>query len=212
MTQDPIRATSRELAAEYLAKGDDTGWFEELYSRAAQGTAVVPWTDMRPNPMLVEAAPQGTGTALVIGCGFGDDAEYLASLGWRVTAFDVSETAVAQARRRFRQSGVDYVVADLLEPPAQWSFDLVVEIYTIQVLFGQARSRAIDNTIASTAPGGRLLVIARAREESAPAGLWSLHRGEIEAMARPGVRLDSLDEVWDDEEPPVRRWVAWFQA
>ena len=33
-------------------------------------------------------------SALVIGCGMGDDAIELEALGFRVTAFDVSETAI----------------------------------------------------------------------------------------------------------------------
>ena len=207
MTDDLIRATAREMAARAVARGDDTGWFEELYAAAAQGRAVVPWADLAPNPNLVDRLRPGTGTAVVVGCGLGDDAEHLASLGWGVTAFDVSPSAVAKAKERFPASPVSYVAADLLDPPRDWAFDLVVESYTIQVLTGDARRRAIANTAGLVAPGGTLLVIARVLEEGRDAGQmpWPLTRAEMESFATGGLEKVVVEEFLDHEEPPVLR-------
>ena len=54
--------------------------------------------------------------------------EYLASLGYPTTAFDISPAAVEQTRARFPDSAVTYDVADLLALPRGWlgGFDLVV--------------------------------------------------------------------------------------
>lgn len=201
------------MAARSVAAGDDTGWFEELYAAAAVGEAVVPWADLAPNPALVAHAPSGSGTAVVVGCGLGDDAEYLASLGWKVTAFDVSPSAVGQARARFAGSAVEYVTADLLDPPAGWGFDLVVEIFTVQVLTGGARRAAIANCAGLVASGGALLVIARARDEDEPEGRmpWPLTRAEIDSFADGGLTPVVVEEFLDDEEPPVRRWHGEFR-
>ncbi len=142
---DANRAFARRLAADSIAGGDDTGWFETLYAAAGRGAATVPWADPAPNPRMVRAlADGGGGRAVVIGCGLGDDAEHVASLGFSTVAFDVSPTAVATARRRFPRSAVEYVTADLLSPPHSWTgaFDLVVEVYTLQVLTGAARRGA----------------------------------------------------------------------
>ena len=52
----------------------------------------MPWADLAPNPRLVRAlagAADGR-RAIVIGCGLGDDAEHVASLGLTTMAFDVS--------------------------------------------------------------------------------------------------------------------------
>jgi hypothetical protein len=35
----PDRRRLRQLAAEYLAEGDPTGWFERLYEEAEEGKA-----------------------------------------------------------------------------------------------------------------------------------------------------------------------------
>src|SRR5215468_11492444 len=128
---EAARRYARQLAAESIARGDPTGWFEPLYAAAEQRATTVPWADLAPYPGLVSALAgvPGRGRALVIGCGLGDDAEHVASLGFATVAFDVSPTAVDAARRRFPCSTVEYVHADLLSPPQSWvgAFDLVVE-------------------------------------------------------------------------------------
>lgn len=210
--EDRVRATARELAARSLAAGDDTGWFEELYAAARDGDAIVPWADLAPFPGLVDRARPGTGRAVVVGCGLGDDAEFLASLGWSVTAFDVSSTAVAGARERFPDSTVDYLTADLLDLPSVWAFDLVVEVFTVQVLTGDARERAIDAIAGLVAPGGTLQVLARHREEGDDPGQmpWPLTRAEMESFTPHGLTAVRIEDYLDGEEPPKRRWYGEF--
>src|SRR4029453_5193483 len=149
---DANRAFARQLAAESIASGDATGWFEKLYAAAAHGTTTVPWAGQEPTRRLVSALAgfTGGGRALVIGCGLGDDAEHVASLGFTTVAFDVSPTAIAGARRRFPNSTVERPPAHLLSPPPSWTgaFDLVVEVFTLQVLTGAAR-RAAFGRVAS---------------------------------------------------------------
>lgn len=213
------RAYARQLAADSIRRGDATGWFETLYAAAEQGTAKVPWVDLKPLPRLITALAgrAGTGRAMVVGCGLGDDAEHVASLGYATVAFDVSPTAVNTARRRFPLSSVEYVVADLRSPPPSWTgaFDLVVEIFTLQVLTGAARRTGLANTAHLVAPGGRLLVIARARDEEEDPGRmpWPLTRTEIESFQGYGLRGDAIEDVTDHEfGRSVRRWQAWYTA
>jgi hypothetical protein len=132
---------AQRFAAAGLAAEDPTGWFERLYVAAGSGEAVVPWDVGRPNRYLVEWATRervrGAGRrAIVVGCGYGDDAEYVAALGFDTDAFDIAPTAIAEAGRRFGASAVRYRVADVLAPPVEWrhAFGLVVEIYTLQAL------------------------------------------------------------------------------
>jgi SAM-dependent methyltransferase len=114
-------------------------WFEPLYRAAERGEREIPWDRGEPNPALVDwtRGLDGSGRrALVVGSGTGDDAELVAGLGFATTAFDIAGTAIAISRRRFPGSRVDYRVADLLAPPAEWSraFDFVVESITVQAL------------------------------------------------------------------------------
>jgi len=213
------RSRARALATESIARGDAVGWFERLYAEAERGEAVVPWADLAPNPHVVEWLDRerpAPGRALDIGCGLGDTAEDLAQRGFDVVGFDVAASAIAEARRRFPKSRVDYRVADLLALPRDFegAFDLVVECYTLQVLPPEARVRAVEALRRTLRPGGTLLVVARGREESEPPGQmpWPLTRAEVEAIATPELQRVGFEDFLDAEKPPVRRLRAWFRV
>ena len=216
---DP-RARARELAGDSIARGDATGWFEQLYSASEREGFPISWVDLQPNPYLVAwlrgraAAPRGR--AIVIGCGYGDDAELLASRGLEVTAFDVAPSAISRCHDRFAESGVVYEVADVLSPPAGWrrAFDFVFEAYTVQVLPGAARAQCARAIGSLVAPGGTLLAVARSRRADEPEGLmpWPLTRAELDEFAVPGLELRRLDEIVEPGDPPVPRFVAEFVA
>ncbi|WP_309237725.1 class I SAM-dependent methyltransferase [Streptomyces albidus (ex Kaewkla and Franco 2022)] len=212
---------ANKLASESLAKDDPTGWFEQLYARAATGEATVPWDRDEPNALLVGWAEQqglaGAGRrALVIGCGLGQDAEYVAGLGFRTTAFDISPTAIRSVRERFPDSAVDYVVADLLAPPAEWvgAFDLVVESITVQSMPLSVRADAIVNVARMVARGGDLVVISGVREEGEQVDgpPWPLTRSEVDSFAAHGLRATRVEQVPHPEDPDALRWRAHFAS
>ncbi len=211
----PDRTRARELAAEYLAKSDPTGWFERLYREAEEGRSVVPWAELRPNPNLLDfwknqQVPSAGKMALKIGCGLGDVAEQLAEWGFSTTAFDIAESAIRGCRRRFPDSPVQYVVADLLQPPEAWfrRFDFVLESYTLQVLPPEVRAPAMEHAADFVKEGGRLLAIARGREAHEPPGQmpWPLTRPELNHLQEIGLRELSFEDFYDRESPPVRRF------
>ena len=79
---------------------------------------------LAPNRFLVaEAAGLAPGRALDLACGEGRNAIWLASVGWDVTAVDYSDVAIAKARARAAEEGVevDFRVGDLVdfEPEAR---------------------------------------------------------------------------------------------
>jgi SAM-dependent methyltransferase len=194
---------------------DPTGWFEHLYAAAERGEREVPWARDEPRELLVEWAEaqslDGSGHgALVVGCGFGVDAEYLAERGFQTTAFDVAPSAVRAARERHPGSAVDYVVADLLEPPRAWSeaFAFVLESLTVQSLPDAARPTAIANVATLVAPRGTLLVIASGREEAdgpVDGPPWPLTRAEVESFATRGLEAVRIEAL------PGPRWRGEFR-
>jgi SAM-dependent methyltransferase len=215
------RARVRELALQFTQKGDQLGWFEALYQEAGSDNSAIPWADMEPNPRLVEfwqKHPLQTigKRALVIGSGLGDDSEQLATWGFKTTAFDISPTAIAATRKRYPNSAVEYVVADLFDPPAAWrrAFDFVLEVYTVQAFTGELRARAVAKIADLVAPHGQLLVIARGREEGEPEGQgppWPLTRDEIDGFLRAGLAEESFEDYADPEPPWVRRFRALYR-
>jgi len=214
------RTRARQLAAEFHRKGDPTGWFETLYREAEEGKSTVPWVDYHPTPLLVSfwmAYPQQTEgkSALVIGCGLGDDAEQLSTWGFRTTAFDISETAIRATQKRFPNSKVDYHAADLLQPPAEWlgKFDFVFEANTLQVLPAQLRPPAMKNIAGFLRPVGLLLVVARGHEPFEPEGQmpWPLTRAELAGFNALGLEELQFDILPDAGEPDVRRFRALYR-
>lgn len=211
------RERVRELSQQYLAKGDFSGWHEEIYAGAQGDSSGIPWADLAPNPFLVEWVNMyrrdlHDKQALVVGCGLGDDAEYLASLGMHTTAFDISHTAIEWCKQRFPDSSVTYTVANALHPPDTWreQFDLVVEIYTLQVLPAEIRPHGMEALAGCLKSGGRLFIFARGREASEPLGgvPWPLTRAELAEFNRLGLKETSFEDLIDGD---TRRFRVVYQ-
>jgi SAM-dependent methyltransferase len=216
-TSDP-REHVRELAAEYSKRGDSLGWFEELYREAKGETGHIPWADLEPNRFFqawaTETGLEGAGKrALVVGCGLGDDARYLHELGFDVTAFDISPTAIEWAKRLYSDMAIQFEVANLFEPFRGWlgAFDFVLEIYTIQPLPIELREKAIDSIGSFVAPGGRLLVVCRGRDddEETPQLPWPLSRRDLSRFEENGLRRIDFRDFIDDED--TRRFVVEYE-
>jgi SAM-dependent methyltransferase len=211
---------ARKLAAEAIADGDATAWFERIYAAAQVGQTAVPWDNGTPAGLLLDwdrsaGGLHGDGQrAVVVGCGLGEDAEFIASRGFDTTGFDISPTAIQAARQRHPGSPVHYTTADLLKLPAAWrqAFDLVIESNTLQALPDPPRATAIARTGTLVAPRGTLLAMARAREPSEPDNgpPWALTRAEIDALAAPGLVPVRVEDLRAAGRPPSRRWRAEF--
>jgi ubiquinone/menaquinone biosynthesis C-methylase UbiE len=187
---------------------------------AETGDAEIPWNRDEPNPRLVgwteEHQLDGAGrSALVVGSGLGMDAEYVASLGFDTTAFDIAPTAIRVTRERFPDSPVQYLVADLLDPPADWreAFDFVLESITVQALPPHLHAEATKRVTEFVAPRGTLLVLSAAREEGdeADGPPWPLTRAEIEAFGHGDLEPVRIEDLRDPSDPFPRRWRAEFR-
>lgn len=214
---DPEQRT-RELADAARQAGEPTSWFEDLYAAAGSGEAVVPWDRDAPHPLLIEwLANRQIETegkrAIVVGCGRGNDAELISARGFDTFAFDVSPTAVEQARQRYPESSVDYRPADLLDLPPEWlrGFDLVFESLTVQSMPPRLHQQAAAAVASLAGIGGLLVVIASmadpdedtGRDDTAtPAAQqqttgppWPLTATEIGYFAAGGVERSVIETV-----------------
>ena len=218
--QNKLTADTGKLANASIAKGDITGWFEELYQSAGGDSSIIPWADQKPNPYLIEWLDEnkinGEGkTALVIGCGLGDDAEELQHRGYNVTAFDISQTAIEWAKKRFSNSGVEYHVADLFDLPKEWlsSFDFIFECYTIQALPRSVRTEVISKVASLAAPEGLLLIFCRGwRDDQTDDTLpWALKKEELYQFNELGLSEISFEEFWDTYDANRYRFRALYK-
>ncbi len=192
-------------------------WFEAVYARAQNDPALVPWANLAPHPLTkawVGAQARGISglRALDVGCGLGDNAECLAAAGASVTAFDLVESAVEWAKRRFPRTSVDYRAGDLFAPPEAWrgAFDLVHECYTLQALSGPLLPKALAALASFLAPGGKLLLIARARDEDAETEgpPWPLPPSIFAEARQQGLEPLSIEDIAATAEVGRRHWRA----
>lgn len=180
--------------------GEPTRWFEEIWSAGARDEIEVPWdreTAYAPVLDFVDATGASEGRrAVVAGAGLGADAELLAARGYATVAFDIAPSAVELARRRHPDSEVTYLVADLLDLPAELigAFDLVIEVFTVQAIWRGLRSTAVAGIRRLLAPGGEALVIQFVRPDGAAdeGPPWLLDRSEMESFAADDVHLVRL--------------------
>ena len=180
-------------------------FFEQLYRDVGEAYERVPWAALGPRPAMIEwldrDPPVQGAAALVVACGLGDDAEELARRGCAVDAFDYAPTAIAEARRRFPQSAVNYRVADLLDLPRAWDqrFERVVEVQTIQSITPADHRAAIAAIAATVAPGGKLFVRAamRGENDAAPHRPWPLKWSELEWFVAEGLTLTGRLDAYD---------------
>jgi SAM-dependent methyltransferase len=129
-------------------------FWDELYSRRAAESPAV-------NPRLAEiAGPLPPGAALDLGCGAGGDALWLAGRGWRVTAVDISASAVDSLRQRADRTGepVTALRVDLADDFPDGAFDLVSAQY-LHTPFALDRARVLRTAAKALNRGGRLAVV-----------------------------------------------------
>jgi SAM-dependent methyltransferase len=214
------REKARRLAGRFAEQGDAVGWFDAFYREAAGDRTAIPWADLEPNPFF-KAWAEKTGlkgegrTALVVGCGLGDDARYLYDLGFRVTAFDISPTAIEWAKQLHTETDIHFETADLLEPFRGWlgAFEFVLEVYTIQPLPVDMRSRVIDAIAGFVAPAGELVVVTKGRDDDEePTVLpWPVSRRDLSRFRANGMVEQQFEVMLGDEEVPETRFVVVYE-
>jgi len=216
---DPI--AYKQMVRDYQKNDDPTGWCNSIYVDAQGDYKGVFWADLEASPYLLQWCEQNPveknkKKAIVIGCGVGDDAQALDELGYKVTAFDISEEAISLCKNRYPDTKVDYLVADLFDYPRQWleNFDLIYECNTIQILPGKYRIQARKAISSLAATNAHILVSCRARnkgekENEIP---LPLDREEIDEFINTDKLSQVSFEAYDDtQEPPVPHFFAVYK-
>ena len=196
-----------------IVENKPTEWFEKLYITTTESGAGIPWANMAPHPLFKnwidknELRSNGK-TALVVGCGLGDDAIELELQGYQVTAFDVSKSAIELCKKRFPNSQVHFVQADLLKGIPQWNakFDFVLEIFTIQALPPKYEQTLIQHVSDFVSDNGILVIVTEIQKEKRSfenGPPWLLNIGYIQSFKNKGLNQvyhtnNKLAEIGDE--------------
>src|SRR5258708_4755154 len=122
-----------------------------------------PWDIGQPQPAIVRLASDGgfTGAVLDAGCGTGENALHVASLGLSVLGVDVAETALAIARKKAGDRGieVEFATADAfhLERLGR-RFQTVLDCGLFHTFDGNERAEYVASLASVTKHDGTLYV------------------------------------------------------
>lgn len=175
-----------------------------------------PWDIGRPQPEVVRLAEEGeiVGDVVDLGCGTGENALYLASLGRRVLGVDGAPTAVERARAKAAERGLPaaFLVADALDlGKLRRRFETGLDCGLFHT-FGPEQRRAYAHSLCEVlSPGAALHVICFSDAEPPGPGPHRISEYEIgEAFRSLFVITKIRPGVLDTRRPdgPAKAWVA----
>jgi SAM-dependent methyltransferase len=177
-----------------------------------------PWDVGRPQPAVVRLAAEGgfAGPVLDAGCGTGENALHLASLGCSVLGVDVAATALASARQKADDRGVqvEFAVADALRLEGLGRrFARVLDCGLFHTFDGDERPRYVASLASVTEHDGQLYVVCLSDDGPNP-GPHPVRRDELGAAFTPstGWRVTAIEpdrlqtRFHDDNGAPA--WLA----
>lgn len=193
----------------------EVSW-EDHYKNA---TERLPWDIGTPSPELEEAFRQLSlkgKPVLEIGCGTGTNAIWMAQQNCKVTATDISPTAIEQAKAKTSQAkaNVDYVLADICEEPAvkDGSVDFVFDRGVYHVMSAEKRSVFAMRVANSLSSGGFWLCLAGSKDEvreNPEVGPPQLSAVEVLEPMEKFFEIHKVDRAYF-ELPNGTRHVAWL--
>jgi len=126
----------------------------------------IPWNIQSPPDALVQLVKSGEVPpckTIDLGCGAGNYAIYLASLGFDVTGVDISPTAIKLAREQASEKRVlcDFLVADVIGDlhEIKETFDFAYDWELLHHIFPENRRKYVHNVHRILHPGGKYLSI-----------------------------------------------------
>jgi SAM-dependent methyltransferase len=174
-----------------------------------------PWDVGGPQPAVARVAAGGgfVGTVLDAGCGTGENALHVASLGLSVLGVDVAETALAIARRAAANRGIDveFAVCDAfgLQRLGR-TFDTVLDCGLFHTFDDDERAAYVASLAAVTEPDATVHVLCFSDDGPDP-GPHPVGREELRAAFGAGWRVaavepDRIQTRYHDDGAPA--WLA----
>lgn len=173
------------------------------------------WDTGRVAPELKKAVEEGRvkpGRAVVLGCGLGTNAIYLAEKGFEVTGVDVAPTALTRAGQKAREAGVDvrWMVADVLALPELEPFDFIFDRGCYHHVRQYNAAGYVECVRRLSHPGTRLLILAASANEQRGGGPPRIKEQEIRSDFSALVDFEWFREIrFDSRNPGGKGALAW---
>jgi len=126
----------------------------------------IPWNIETPPDALLNLIESGKlkpCKTIDLGCGAGNYAIYLASIGFDVTGIDISPSAIKMAKEKAKKKGVkcNFLVADVLGDldEVKETFDFAYDWELLHHIFPEKRKKYVKNVYRILNPGGKYLSV-----------------------------------------------------
>jgi SAM-dependent methyltransferase len=184
---------------------------------ASYQDGLAPWDVGRPQPVVVRLAATGgfAGAVLDAGCGTGENALHVAALGLPVLGVDVAETALATARAKAADRGIEaeFAVADALQLGRLGRrFATVMDCGLFHTFDGDERPGYVASLASVTEHDGTLYVLCFSDEGPDP-GPHPVSEHELRAAFTPAtgweiaaLEPDRVQTRFHDDGAPA--WLA----
>ena len=150
-----------------------------------------PWDIGQPQPAIVHLASEGgfAGAVLDAGCGTGENALHVASLGLQVLGVDVAETALAIAREKAEVRGIDaeFVAADAFQLGRLGRmFETVMDCGLFHTFDGDERRDYVASLASVTERGATVYVLCFSDVGPGTGGPHPINQEELRAAFNRG--------------------------
>jgi SAM-dependent methyltransferase len=214
-TDGQVLLPRRLLPAGVLPHGPEGTRLLERWDSRYRGDGRPAWDIGRPSSELKKAVEEGTlkpCRAVVLGCGTGTNAVYLAAKGFDVTGIDIAPTALSRAREKARKAGVKvrFLLADVLAPPELGPFELIYDRGCYHGVRRQNAAGYVKTVQRLTGPGSRILLLAGNANEERHYGPPRVKEEELRGDFTESFQFEWLREIrFDTMDPKGKGALAW---
>ena len=185
--------------------------FEEMYK------GVPLWDIDGPQSEIVRLAEQGEirSAVLDVGCGTGENALYLAEMGFEVVGIDIVPAAIEKAliKVKERSSSPTFLVWNALElQRLERRFDTVIDSGFFHVLPDKKRPDFVKSLASVLNHGGTYFVMCFSEHEPGSWGPRRVTQAEIRDSFRQGWQINYIREAIFDTNLGSRKCNAWLSS
>jgi SAM-dependent methyltransferase len=168
-----------------------------FFDVAYEGTPA--WDIGRPQPAIVRLAQAGAieGSVLDVGCGTGEHALLLAARGHALVGVDLAPAAIAKARTKAEERGIDATFVELdalrLDRLGQ-TFDTALDVGMFHTLEDEERRPYAASLAAAVRAGGRCYLLCWSERNDWGFGPRRVSQMELRGTFTEPWRIDAIDE------------------
>ncbi len=161
---------------------------------------IPPWDIGRPQKEFIRLAEDEeiSGRVLDVGCGTGENALYLAYLGFEVWGIDAAPSAIKKAKEKAKERGitVNFLVFDALKLQSlQTKFNTVIDCGLFHVFTDEERPIFVTSLSSAIYPDGKYFMLCFSEHEPGSCGPRRVTQAEIRAAFSKGWKINYIREA-----------------